>query len=474
MENTITGFQELAVFQASHIKRLQHMVSVLERIRRPGIAAFRRVKKVCKKASSSKDQSLEDASKQKRSGSKDSGEDVYLDDGLDLDSGNNVDDYMVTNKEGNEVVLETLKVVVEDKEEEVVQEETTAIVAESSASANETTAATSKVMLSTVTSDIPTTITTTATTITTTVTSPPRSKEVEKEVAGTLLNLGKTLPIPEAVIAPKHIFLKPTGPKPLGSLKIGEPVGETVKTKVVLPDIGKGKGIVEPEEPVLKFKNKQEQITHDEELSKRLYAEEFATREKEKQEEEEASERLIEEWNKEQPFLQASEMIRTEYIVQEWGLLDIDTRSKVLAERMRLLQKERAVRDNKAKKNKPPTKQEMRNQMMRVIWHMDIHIPVNLRKCTYEQVEEIYKGCKRRCDDFIPMNSEKEDEWIKNKQKRKEEILEESCSKEQEVDEEMEREERKNLYLMVCDKPEPINPTPVRAIHPISDWKIIY
>ena len=137
----------------------------------------------------------------------DSGEDVNMDVELDLDSGDHGGDYMVTDKEGKEAVLEALKVVV-DKEEEVGQETTTPIVAESPD----------------------------ATLMTTTVTQPPNSKEVDKEVAGTLMNLCKTLPIPESVIAPVPIILQPTGPKPLAKgLKFVEPLNKVVGKA----DIGK-------------------------------------------------------------------------------------------------------------------------------------------------------------------------------------------------------------------------------------------
>ncbi|GKE66814.1 hypothetical protein Tco_1520975 [Tanacetum coccineum] len=121
----------------------------------------------------------------------------------------------------------------------------------------------------------------------------------------------------------------------------------------------------------------------------------------------------------------------------------------------------------------------MRNLMMTFLKHMGDYKYSQLKGKTYEEIHELYEIQKKRIQDFIPMDSEKE--TIKEKEKK-----DESSSKsakgsrrkslakkraEEAADYEQEKEELRMWLTIVIDEEVTGDPEILSTKYPIVDWE---
>ncbi|GJR77583.1 retrovirus-related pol polyprotein from transposon TNT 1-94 [Tanacetum coccineum] len=146
-----------------------------------------------------------------------------------------------------------------------------------------------------------------------------------------------------------------------------EPRKATPVPIVQSQDNGKGK-MVEPE-PTTKNPRKA-QIQMDEELAQRLFEEEQAQFEREQR------------------------------IVDEHARFLVET----IAARKKLFAAQRAVEIG----NRPPTKTQLRNQMITYLKHMGKYTHNQLKSKSFEEIQKLYKKEQQWINDFVPMSDDSE------------------------------------------------------------------
>ncbi|GKA51195.1 hypothetical protein Tco_0744391 [Tanacetum coccineum] len=86
----------------------------------------------------------------------------------------------------------------------------------------------------------------------------------------------------------------------------------------------------------------------------------------------------------------------------------IKERARLLAEFFKRRKKQLAVKREKAIRNKPPTKTQLRNLMMTYLKNMGGYKHSQLKGKSYEEIQGLYERQQKRIHDFTPMDSEKE------------------------------------------------------------------
>nr|GEW70647.1 uncharacterized mitochondrial protein AtMg00810-like [Tanacetum cinerariifolium] len=147
--------------------------------------------------------------------------------------------------------------------------------------------------------------------------------------------------------------------------------------------------------------------------AQRIYEEEFAKFDRaqmEKQKQEEAtSATLTEEFDEIQARIDADLELAIRMTHEKQEKYTIKESARLLAEyferRMKQLAAERAA----TIRNKPPTRTQVRNMMITYLKHMGKYTYQKLKHKTLEELQKLYPKEQKRTNDFVPMNSEKEE-----------------------------------------------------------------
>ncbi|GJX44003.1 hypothetical protein Tco_0260679 [Tanacetum coccineum] len=239
---------------------------------------------------------------------------------------------------------------------------------------------------------------------------PPVITEVEITLAQTLVELKSAKskvviqePVQSTVTTAPSTILKAKG---ITFRDAGETTTRTPTSvsSSSIKDKGKAK-MVEPEVPL----NKKDQIRLDEELARRLDAEEqeAARLERENVElQEQATLAKIEEWDNVQAMMDADYELCKRLQEQEQGELTIEEKSKLFMELMNERKRHFAKLRAEEKRRKPLTKGQRRNQMCTYLKNMGGFTHNQLKNKSYKEIQKAFDKTMGWINNFKPMDSE--------------------------------------------------------------------
>ncbi|GKD94587.1 hypothetical protein Tco_1374424, partial [Tanacetum coccineum] len=184
------------------------------------------------------------------------------------------------------------------------------------------------------------------------------------------------------------------------------------------------------------------QISRVEELAQKLFEEEQAHFEREQMI---AWERAVEQEEKDAVLTDQMEDVQERMDADALFLVE------TIAARKKLFAAQRAAEI----RNRPPTRTQLRNQMIIYLNHIGKYTYNQLKNKSFEEIQMLYKKEQQWIDDFVPMESEEGDLGE-----------EQSAEKEKELSE----EELQKMMVLV-----PVEEVYVEALHvkyPITDWEV--
>ncbi|GJT44602.1 hypothetical protein Tco_0953317 [Tanacetum coccineum] len=199
-------------------------------------------------------------------------------------------------------------------------------------------------------------------------------------------------------------------------------------------------GIPEAEK---KFK----QLASDEEMARKIQEEWEGEEERNRLAEEKATnEALIRNYDDIKARIEADRLLAEKLQEEEREQFTIEERAKFLHDTIAAQRKFLAQQRSEAIRNRPPTKNQLRNQMMTYLKHVGNFKHSELKTKKFEEIQALYEKIKRSDEDFISIGSAEDERLIKKMNEKgidfskKEEVKEES---KEEVQEESKEEESK-------------------------------
>nr|GEW43376.1 hypothetical protein [Tanacetum cinerariifolium] len=241
---------------------------------------------------------------------------------------------------------------------------------------------------------------------------------------------------------------------------------KSIKLKVV--DKGKAK-MIEPKVPI----KRKEQIRIDEEYARKLEAkEQEASRLSRAQQYEEANNS----WDNMQAMMDADRLLAKKLQVRERKELSEVQKARLLVELIEKKKKHFAALRAQEKRNKPPTKTQMKSQMSTYLKHIGRYKQSHLKGRSFDELKKLFDREMTKVNDFITMDSEAQESSTKSTA----EHLESEISKKQKVGETVELvvndfKELRNCIKIVPDDGDKvlIEATPISSKSPtIIDYKI--
>ncbi|GJZ91752.1 hypothetical protein Tco_0663817 [Tanacetum coccineum] len=186
---------------------------------------------------------------------------------------------------------------------------------------------------------------------------------------------------------------------------------------------------------VKKFK----QLESDEEMARKIQEEWEAEEERNKIAEEKATnEALIKNFDDIKARIEADRILAEKLQEQEREQFTIEERAKFLHDTIAAQRKFLARQRSEAIRNRPPTKNQLRNQMMTYLKHVGNFKHSELKSKKFEDIQAMYEKIKRSDEDFIAIGSVEDDRLIKRMNKKDsskgEEIKQESKEEVKEED----------------------------------------
>ncbi|GJY98634.1 hypothetical protein Tco_0516064 [Tanacetum coccineum] len=220
-------------------------------------------------------------------------------------------------------------------------------------------------------------------------------------------------------------------------------------------------GIPEAEK---KFK----QLESDEEMARKIQEEWEGKEERNIIAEEKATnEALIRNYDDIKARIEADRLLAEKLQEEEREQFTIEERAKFLHDIIAAQRKFLAQQRSEAIRNKPPTKNQLRNQMMTYLKHVGNFKHSELKTKKFEEIQALYEKIKRSDEDFISIGSAEDERLIKKMNEKgidssKNEMVKEESKeevKEENKEEETPDEEKEVDYEILDMK------------YPIKEWK---
>ncbi|GJW66161.1 hypothetical protein Tco_0118045 [Tanacetum coccineum] len=193
---------------------------------------------------------------------------------------------------------------------------------------------------------------------------------------------------------------------------------------------------------VKKFK----QLESDEEMARKIQEEWEAEEERNKIAEEKATnEALIKNFDDIKARIEADRILAEKLQEQEREQFTIEERAKFLHDTIAAQRKFLAQQRSQAIRNKPPTKNQLRNQMMTYLKHVGNYKHADLKSKKFEDIQALYEKIKRFNEDFISTGSAEDERFIKKMNEKgvglsKSEVIKEESKEEVKVEDKGEHE----------------------------------
>ncbi|GKB47098.1 putative ribonuclease H-like domain-containing protein, partial [Tanacetum coccineum] len=201
-------------------------------------------------------------------------------------------------------------------------------------------------------------------------------------------------------------------------------------------------GIPEAEK---KFK----QLESDEEMARKIQEEWEAEEERNRiAEEKAANEALIRNFDDIKARIEADRLLAEKLQEQEREQFTIEERAKFLHDTIAAQRRFLAQQRSEAIRNRPPTKNQLRNQMMTYLKHVGNFKHAELKIKKFEEVQALYEKIKRSDEDFISIGSAEDEGLIKRMNEKgvdfsKDEMVKEESKEEVQKDGKEEESTRK-------------------------------
>ncbi|GJU28534.1 hypothetical protein Tco_1167155, partial [Tanacetum coccineum] len=231
---------------------------------------------------------------------------------------------------------------------------------------------------------------------------------------------------------------------------------------------------------VKKFK----QLESDEVLARKIQEDWEAEEERSRIAEEKATnEALIKDFDDIQARIEADRILAEKLQEQEREQFTIEERAKFLHDTIAAQRKFLARQRSEAIRNRPPTKNQLRNQMMTFLKHVGNFKHSELKSKKFEDIQAMYEKIKRSDEDFIAIGSVEDDRLINKLNKKDsskgEEIKQESkveVKEEDKGEENTRKRKHKNEELRLCltiapDEDKEVDYEILDKKYPIIDWK---
>ncbi|GJU50292.1 hypothetical protein Tco_1219847 [Tanacetum coccineum] len=191
---------------------------------------------------------------------------------------------------------------------------------------------------------------------------------------------------------------------------------------------------------------KFKQLESDEELARKVQEEWEAEEERNRiAEENAANEDLIRDFDDIKARIEADRLLAEKLQEQEREQFTIEERAKFLHDTIAAQRRFLAQQRSEAIRNRPPTKNQLRNQMMTYLKHVGNYKHAELKVKKFEEVQALYEKIKRSDEDFISIGSAEDERLIKKMNEKGAELSKSEVIKEEskeEVQEEDKDEER--------------------------------
>ncbi|GJV16168.1 hypothetical protein Tco_1361491 [Tanacetum coccineum] len=212
----------------------------------------------------------------------------------------------------------------------------------------------------------------------------------------------------------------------------------------------KGKKVLEEEaesdaesEGVNEAERKFAQLANDEEIARKVQEEWETEEEKKKLAEEEATKvALIRDYDDIQARIEADSILAARLQEEEREKFTIEERAKLLhdtiAAQRRFLAQQRAAEI----RSRPPTRTQLRNQMMTYLKHVGGKKHSDLKTKNFEEIQVLYEKVKRSDENFIAIGSAEDERLIKDVNKKATGIKKDDSIKEESKEEESTRKRK--------------------------------
>ncbi|GJY30332.1 hypothetical protein Tco_0413827 [Tanacetum coccineum] len=183
----------------------------------------------------------------------------------------------------------------------------------------------------------------------------------------------------------------------------------------------KGKKKIEEEDEsesesdgIPKAEKKFKQLASDEEMARKVQEEWEGEEERKRLAEEEATnEALIRNYDDIKARIEADRLLAEKLQEEEREQFTIEERAKFLHDTIAAQRKFLAQQRSEAIRNRPPTKNQLRNQMMTYLKHVGNFKHSDLKTKKFEEIQALYEKIKRSDEDFISIGSAEDERLIK-------------------------------------------------------------
>ncbi|GJY77994.1 hypothetical protein Tco_0483795 [Tanacetum coccineum] len=280
----------------------------------------------------------------------------------------------------------------------------------------------------------------------------------------------------------------------------------------------KGKKKIEEEDEsrsesdgIPEVEKKFKQLESDEEMARKIQEEWEGEEERNRLAEEKATnEALIRNYDDIKARIEADRLLAEKLQEEEREQFTIEERAKFLHDTIAAQRKFLAQQRSEAIRNRPPTKNQLRNQMMTYLKHVGNFKHSELKTKKFEEIQALYEKIKRSDEDFISIGSAEDERLIKRmnekgidssknemvKEESKEEVKEENKEEEStrkrklgtrkkmksrkrrfiqntsEDDSEKENDELRLHLTIAPDEEKEVDYEILDRKYPIKEWKI--
>ncbi|GJV82672.1 hypothetical protein Tco_1522570 [Tanacetum coccineum] len=194
---------------------------------------------------------------------------------------------------------------------------------------------------------------------------------------------------------------------------------------------------------------KFKQLESDEEMARKIQEEWEGEEERNRLAEEKATnEALIRNFDDIKARIEADRLLAERLQEQEREQFTIEERAKFLHDTIAAQRKFLAQQRSEAIRNRPPTKNQLRNQMMTYLKHVGNFKHAELKIKKFEEVQALYEKIKRSDEDFISIGSAEDERLIKRMNEKgvdssKSEVIKEESKEEVQKESKEEESTRK-------------------------------
>ncbi|GKA64269.1 hypothetical protein Tco_0763875, partial [Tanacetum coccineum] len=234
----------------------------------------------------------------------------------------------------------------------------------------------------------------------------------------------------------------------------------TLKTLPKIDPKDKGKKKIEEEDEsesesdgIPKAKKKFKQLASDEEMARKVQEEREGEEERKRLAEEEATnDTLIRNYDDIKARIEADRLLAEKLQEEERKQLTIKERAKFLHDTIAAQRKFLAQQRSEVTRNRPPTKNQPRNQMMSYLKHVGNFKHSDLKTKKFEEIQALYEKIKRSDEDFISIGSAEDERLIKKMNEKGIDFSKTESVKEEDKEEEGTKKRKGGHIKMIARK----------------------